>query len=69
MDNSIFDDGAATANENERSHISGIGRNGTSNIMMEDMKEPDHERNNRSINSLEEQLQQIALSSGSKPKR
>ena len=61
MENSIFDEAA-----NERSHISGIGRNGASNIM-EDMKEPeDIDRNNRSINSLEEQLQQIALHSGSK---
>ena len=48
MENSIFDEAA-----NERSHISGIGRNGASNIM-EDMKEPeDIDRNNRSINSLE----------------
>ena len=48
MENSIFEDAA-----NERSHISGIGRNGASNIK-EDMKESDNERNNRSINSLEE---------------
>ena len=34
MENSIFEDGGA----NERSHISGIGPNGASNIM-EDMKE------------------------------
>ena len=60
LDNSIFaDDAAATVNapvEDQRSHISGIGRNGASNII-EDVKETENERNNRSIHSLEEQLQ------------
>ena len=47
MENSIFDEAAA----NERSHISGIGRDGASNILDDEVAK---ERNNRSINSLEE---------------
>ena len=61
LDNSIFA-------ENERSHISGIGRNGASNII-EDVKEVENDRNNRSIHSLEEQLNQIALHSESKKRQ
>ena len=48
MENSIFVDDAAAAND--RSHISGIGRDGASNIM----DAGNDGRNNRSINSLEE---------------
>ena len=51
LENSIFEDGAQ-----ERSHISGIGRNGASHIM-EDTKEQENDRLNGSVNSLEEQLQ------------
>lgn len=61
LENSIF------ADEANRSQLSGIQKNGMSNIMDNGFKEAD--RNNRSINSLEEQLQQIALHSASKKHR
>ena len=61
LENSIFD-------EANRSQLSGIQKTGTSHLM-EGGGLKDNERNNRSINSLEEQLQQIALHSGSKKRQ
>lgn len=54
MENSIcVDDGGL----NDRSQLSNIERHNASQLMMDDEKGPEaNDRNNRSINSLEEQL-------------
>ena len=65
MENSIFDD------MGNPSQLSGIQKNAASAIMMDDGMghHDDNDRNNRTINSLEEQLHQIALHSASKKRQ